>query len=559
MSQNVADKLAPEWASFPYSPKGGRSYYGQGYKSLAKLKKVYDEKIGYHQDLAKKGNGGQNEPPSTASLEGLPKQSRQIVFHWNAADGYTSTAGDYHTVFTGDGKKHQKVSYNAKTPGTLYRRDAINLALAANPDKNMWPKEAQLTAMAKETANLAKSWGWSKSSINVRNVAGHGEIGAGKDIGNLTRNISTGRPPSKGPKGSQDNYGPTIWGGDGSRWDLSRLSRSDNIGQGENKFRQKVKENMGGQGGGSGGVQPARTSNGNQLKLLATGAKTSYYDPSLGGINASGAKTKEGLPATSTGEAYRPNIFSAAAFPPMIAKLPAANLVSHPTFPGGKTLKKPLNLVVTNSASKQAVVRVNDVGPGVKGHSSNHMLDLSVAAKNFFGTGPGFKIEGPTSSKPGPLSGSATPADLGPTGSTPSSESVSPSSTDTPAADSTVQDSDYDYIIRGAPEMDSTIESIKQSPSPDQSNKTNLNPTYDQSNKKNLDSTIESIKQSPSYDQGNKTNIVMMPIPQVSSVQQANQSGGTPRSMPMVSGRLNSKQVSSYSVRQVLASAFYKI
>ena len=42
-------------------------------------------------------------------------------------------------------------------------------------------------------------------------------------------------------------------------------------------------------------------------QLLSSNAKTTYYDPALKGINASGAKTASGLPATSTGEGYDPN------------------------------------------------------------------------------------------------------------------------------------------------------------------------------------------------------------------------------------------------------------
>jgi hypothetical protein len=139
-------------------------------------------------------------------------------------------------------------------------------------------------------------------------------------------------------------------------------------------------------------------------ELLVTNAKTTYYDPSLGGINASGIKTKDGLPATSTGEGYKPNIFSAAAFPPLLAKLPKNMTVSAQGFPGGRTLKTPFNSIVTNSAGKKAVVRVNDVGPGVQGHESNHMLDFSVATKNYLGTGTGFSVAlAQSGSQPGPL------------------------------------------------------------------------------------------------------------------------------------------------------------
>lgn len=39
------DKIAPEWASFPYSPKGGASYYGQPVKSSDKLQKIYNDNL----------------------------------------------------------------------------------------------------------------------------------------------------------------------------------------------------------------------------------------------------------------------------------------------------------------------------------------------------------------------------------------------------------------------------------------------------------------------------------------------------------------------------------
>ena len=143
--------------------------------------------------------------------------------------------------------------------------------------------------------------------------------------------------------------------------------------------------------------------------LQISNVKTTYYDPSLGGINASGIKTSGGLPATSTGEGYLPQVFSAAAFPPLLAQLPASMTVPARGFPGGRTLKKPFHLIVTNSEGKKAIIRVNDVGPGVQGHSSNHMLDLSVAAKNYLGTGGGFTIQmAPPNSKSGPLTEQTT-------------------------------------------------------------------------------------------------------------------------------------------------------
>ena len=170
------------------------------------------------------------------------------------------------------------------------------------------------------------------------------------------------------------------------------------------------------------GTPSSSSGSGISGQLISRDAKTSYYDPALGGINASGAKTKDGLPATSTGEGYRSNVFSAAAFPPLIKKLPSSMTVPSQGFPGGRTLKKPFNVIVTNSKGKKAVIRVNDVGPGVKGHAGNHMLDLSVAAKNYLGTGGGFTIEMANSgASPGPIKSGQTPQ------STPSPAQITPS------------------------------------------------------------------------------------------------------------------------------------
>tara|TARA_R100001443_G_scaffold54633_1_gene66045 strand:- start:396 stop:3110 length:2715 start_codon:yes stop_codon:yes gene_type:complete len=192
--------------------------------------------------------------------------------------------------------------------------------------------------------------------------------------------------------------------------------------------------------------------------LIATGAKTTYYDPSLGGINASGYKTPDGLPATSTGEGYRPEVFSAAAFPPLLKLLPKSMTVPASGFPGGRTLKQPFQILVTKG-DKKAVVRVNDVGPGVEGHSSNHMLDLSVAAKNYFGTGEGFKInfakgdaklgpvEGSADNITAPFSGSVSKNGSGGSGTTSTSTS-STSSGDGGGAAAQMSDADLDKYLK---------------------------------------------------------------------------------------------------------------
>lgn len=143
-------------------------------------------------------------------------------------------------------------------------------------------------------------------------------------------------------------------------------------------------------------------------EVISSNAKATYYDPSLGGINASGAKTAEGLPATSTGEGFVSSKFSAAAFPELLKNLPENMTTSSPGFRGGRTLARgqAFNVMITDKSGKSAIVRVNDVGPGVEGHASNHMLDLSPAAKDYFGANRsgGLKITmAPANATPGPI------------------------------------------------------------------------------------------------------------------------------------------------------------
>lgn len=58
LSQSIMDKMAPEWASFPYSPKGGLSYYDQPVKGSKFLSEIYQ------QSLPKKKAGGGMVGPS---------------------------------------------------------------------------------------------------------------------------------------------------------------------------------------------------------------------------------------------------------------------------------------------------------------------------------------------------------------------------------------------------------------------------------------------------------------------------------------------------------------
>ena len=143
-------------------------------------------------------------------------------------------------------------------------------------------------------------------------------------------------------------------------------------------------------------------------EVISANAKATYYDPSLGGINASGAKTSAGLPATSTGEGFVSSKFTAAAFPELIKNLPENMTTPHSTFRGGRTLSsgQAFNVMVTDRTGKSAIVRVNDVGSGVKGHDANHMLDFSPGVADYFGANRsgGLKITmAPKNATPGPI------------------------------------------------------------------------------------------------------------------------------------------------------------
>lgn len=174
-------------------------------------------------------SGGTSRP----NVGGLPDRPKTIYLHWTAG-GYNSVVGPYHTVFTGDGKMHRKVDYNQRSGHTYNRNsNSVGLSLASmgggSNESNMSqaPTDAQLNAMSAEAAKLATNWGWSKSDINLKNVMTHGEAGSNLDGRNM-----------------HENYGPSVWGGTGERWDLDKLRKGQSIGQGGPEMRERIKAKM---------------------------------------------------------------------------------------------------------------------------------------------------------------------------------------------------------------------------------------------------------------------------------------------------------------------------
>lgn len=182
------------------------------------------------------GAGGDLKPTDAG-------QKGEVYLHWTAG-AKTSTYGGYHTVITGDGKVHRKAPYsNRGRAHTAYRNSrGVGIAVAAMSGPSSaydWANPVQYEAMAQEVANIAKAWGWKKSDINISNVMTHAEAASGKD-----GRLSLHKPPMAGAKSNPDNYGPTMWGGDGARWDLLKLYKGDTMGSGGGKIRSMIQQRM---------------------------------------------------------------------------------------------------------------------------------------------------------------------------------------------------------------------------------------------------------------------------------------------------------------------------
>lgn len=196
-------------------------------------------------------------------LSGMDRMAKggKMFLHWTAGGGNFKQKGKYHGIIQGDGSVYRAHPYDQRggvSHTYLRNSTGIGLSLAAmsgGAGNYRWPSDDQVTSMSKEIANIAKNRGWSPNDINVKNVMTHAEAASGKD-GLLPKN---------------DNYGPTAWGGDGSRWDLWHLTKNGEKGSGGNIIRAKARGFMGGDSTvaeSSGSVAPVK------------GAKTTVSSPS---------------------------------------------------------------------------------------------------------------------------------------------------------------------------------------------------------------------------------------------------------------------------------------
>ena len=130
---------------------------------------------------------------------------------------------------------------------TAYRSDGIGLAASAMHEAletnfGSHPiTKSQMWAMATDAATLANAMGYSK--VTDKEVQTHGEAGSGTaDNDELYRNT----PPdyAGGATKDPDNYGPSLWGGAGARWDLDKLEASAAIGTGGPIMRKMINSEL---------------------------------------------------------------------------------------------------------------------------------------------------------------------------------------------------------------------------------------------------------------------------------------------------------------------------
>jgi muramidase (phage lysozyme) len=120
MSTRVMDKLAPEFASFPYSPKGNASYYGQPVKSPDSIRSAYNKALGTRREEIAKEQKQQKQGGLLGSVQRLfgggeqtggdvPKGSVLQWLHGNPnRKGYRSDHG-------GESNAHDHFSFRSRS------------------------------------------------------------------------------------------------------------------------------------------------------------------------------------------------------------------------------------------------------------------------------------------------------------------------------------------------------------------------------------------------------------------------------------------------------------
>jgi murein DD-endopeptidase MepM/ murein hydrolase activator NlpD/muramidase (phage lysozyme) len=560
MSQNVADKLAPEWASFPYSPKGGKSYYGQGYKTLAKLKKVYDQKIGYHQDIAKKGGGGHGGQPPVASGD---LKNKKIFLHWSAGD-YNTPYPAYHSIVLGSGKKVQNAPYDKDKSGHTAGGNAnsVGLAVAAaagatEDNVKTPPTPKQLDVMTSEAANLAKGWGWTAANVDS-NVRTHGEW--------ERYAVPAGILP------------PPV-----RRWDLDRLSNSDKFGSGGPKLRAMIKSKMSamGVGGGTGNRGPVNKSTLMGGAIGGTGTSTPSKNPSVDVSSNRGmrwGKMHQGVDIVPTGKDLHMPLYL-----PLDAKITDNRVEGNGDSGYGNSIYFTTSDGITHlyaHMKSQSRLRVGQSYPkgtlvGYMGYSGStypkgpggtHLHWETATKESDVGrNGPSLFNALSKYSKFAPFTKSGTSPDPSlPIDSPSPGPGQSPTSPGSPdIASKTSQPEDVSWIdpnfnIAGAPAKESYLQALREGTYVKRQDTQSISQgTYvKRQDTQSISQRTDSIMQTPEYASNGGNNVLIMPIG--SPTQQSAPSGGSVNSGGSFVS-LGDMDSYSKSLDGVVVTALYRI
>ena len=126
LNQPLMDMMAPEWASFPYSPSGGKSYYGQPVKGSDFLRQMYLESLRQNKIPKKQGGGligegtGMNIPGETADRQLMtvavqPKESK-FIFTKQATERGAVDIANYVQAKLDPNSEAAKKGYRSITP-----------------------------------------------------------------------------------------------------------------------------------------------------------------------------------------------------------------------------------------------------------------------------------------------------------------------------------------------------------------------------------------------------------------------------------------------------------
>lgn len=241
----------------------------------------------------RKGDGAESEPilidqKSFKNVRGYRKGGK-IFLHWTGSSRNANFPKSYHAVIQSDGSAIKNRDYNSFGGGHTWGRNSqgIGLSIASmggygvseNNFGKYAPTQTQYTGLAKLTAKIAKSWGWSVGDINANNIPTHAEIAR------------------------TDGYGPGS-GDPQTKWDFWMLKQGGAKWSGGPDLRSMIKKQM--RGGSSSTEQEVKeqdkTSQENSSPIKPVEAKPMGRGPVGGGVTMGSASGDGGGPDVTSSE-----------------------------------------------------------------------------------------------------------------------------------------------------------------------------------------------------------------------------------------------------------------